>query len=291
MNSIEAISLTLAVNDWLANSHHPRLLHLFDRACNLINERREVLSIVTPEIGDGPFNLVVPTDLFFIQRLSLETSISTSAYQLNLGNLTIDTENATLWNPCPDWEMLHSKKDEIAKRLTQLPITNYFTQGGIDMPLAVASVPSTAPGLQSLVSDLSSALAAADISTAKDIASKLAGLGQGLTPSGDDFLMGALYAAWILHPREVASGLAQRVAESAAPLTTSLSAAWIRSAGRGEAGELWHQFFDALVSGDEIEIQKRVENILAVGETSGADALAGFVGVFPLDPTGTLGFH
>jgi hypothetical protein len=94
--------------------------------------------------------------------------------------------------------------------------------------------------------------------------------------------MGALHAAWILHPRHVATLLAQGVAESAAPLTTSLSAAWIRSAGRGEAGIRWHELFESLTIGDEIRIKESIEKILAVGETSGADALAGFAGVFAL---------
>lgn len=290
MQSLRALSLAPSINDWLANSRHPRILHVFDRACNLINEHSGILSIVTSEIGNGPFNLVIETDLLFVEHLSLETPVSTSANQLSLGNLTIHITDAIPWNPRPDWELLHSKKDEIVKRLTQLPIiaehpfgTNYFMQGGLDTPSASASGYSTTSILKfsnPLISSLSSALAAANISTAKILASQLAGLGQGLTPSGDDFIMGALHAAWILHPPEVAKQLTEEIANTATPLTTSLSAAWIRSAGRGEAGELWHQLFDTLVAGDEVEIQKRVKKILAVGETSGADALAGFVDVF-----------
>jgi hypothetical protein len=49
------LSLAPAVNTWLKDSRHPRILHIFDSACNLINESREVLSIVTPQIGRGNF--------------------------------------------------------------------------------------------------------------------------------------------------------------------------------------------------------------------------------------------
>jgi len=89
-----------------------------------------------------------------------------------------------------------------------------------------------------------------------------------------------LLAAWIIHPLEVANVLAKEITNIAAPLTTSLSAAWLRSAGRGEAGALWHHFFDALVSSDLVQIQNAMDKILEVGETSGADALSGFVGAF-----------
>ena len=138
--------------------------------------------------------------------------------------------------------------------------------------------------------NLSSALANANVSSAKTIASHLAGLGVGLTPAGDDFILGAVLASWLIHPQEVAGVLAQEITDIAAPLTTSLSAAWLRSAGRGEAGILWHAFFEALNSAGRTEspvgigspayikrIREAMDNILSIGETSGADALAGFI--------------
>ncbi len=265
MIPIEAISLTSAVNHWLTNTRQPRLLHIFDRACNLINERKEILSVVTPDIGNGPFNLVVKADILFTGYLSIESAVSVSANDITLGSLNIPTSKAKLWNAIPDWDALHSERDNISAQLTKLPITNYSS-----------SI------LQSSNS-LASSLANADLSSSLMAAKELAGLGQGLTPSGDDFIMGALHAAWIIHPAEIASVLTSGIADVAAPLTTSLSAAWLKSAGRGEAGILWHKFFDALVAGDEIRIADSVEKILAVGETSGADALAGFVSVFSAD--------
>lgn len=261
MRRIDARSLSPDVIRWLTSSQHPRFLHIFDRACNLINEHRDVLSIVTPEIGDGPFNLIVETDILFTESLNLASPISASADQLNLGDLIIHISNAKLWNPQPDWELLWSKKDEIVDLLLKLPIpTDQFSN--------------------SLISSLSSALVTADISTVKTFTSRLAGLGIGLTPAGDDFLMGALYAVWIIHPHDIASVLAQAIAETAAPLTTSLSAAWLRAAGKGEAGILWHEFFDASVSGNMQGIHDSMKKILDVGETSGADALSGFISVW-----------
>ena len=262
MQSINALTLTPNVNDWLLNSCHPRILHVFDHACNLINERREVLSIVTPQIGNGPFNLVVEDEILFSERLYIESSIAISDNQLTLADLTIDTNNAILWPPHPNWEILHAKRGNILTQLASLPITN-------NQPLLP----------NSLVSALSAALVKADISTAKAVASRLAGLGMGLTPAGDDFIVGALYASWIIHPTNIVRVLAEEIAGAAAPLTTSLSAAWLRSAGKGEAGILWHEFFDALIDSDAARIQETMDKILAVGETSGADALAGFIGL------------
>lgn len=261
MPDINALRLTSHVNDWLAISHHPRILHIFDSACNLINEHGEVLSIVTPQIGNGPFNLVVEDSVCFSDHLSLQSSVSISQSKLTTGDLIIQTANAKLWNPNPDWERLHALRERIAGQLLELPLPT-------DSPLLP----------QSLVSSLSLALANKDLSSAQKVTSQLAGLGAGLTPAGDDFIMGALYAVWIIHPLEAASVLAQNIASTAAPLTTSLSAAWLRSAGRGEAGVLWHQFFEASVGrvDNTTYLREAMDKILSVGETSGADALAGF---------------
>jgi uncharacterized protein DUF2877 len=261
MQAIKILSLTASVNDWLANSRYPRILHVFDRACNLINERREVLSIVTPQIGNGPFSLVVEDDVLFSKYLNLESLISISANRLSLGNLTLYTTDAKLWPPRPAWEVLHANRDPILNQLTQLPMINYQP-----------SLPT------SLLSTLSSSIAAADLSSSLIATQKLAGLGIGLTPAGDDFILGAMLAAWIIHPAEVASVLAKEVANTAAPLTTSLSATWLRSAGNGEAGILWHHFFNSLIAVDPLQFQNSLSKILSVGETSGADAIAGFLG-------------
>ncbi len=261
MKSINTLSLVPDVNRWLANSRHPRILHIFDRACNLINEHREVLSIVTPQIGNGPFNLVVEDEVLFSNHLNLESPISISANQLILGNLTIHTAGAKIWSPRPDWERSHAHQDLILNQLTQFPIVNYQPA----LPI-------------SLLSSFSAAIATADLPSAFATARRLAGLGIGLTPAGDDFILGAVLAAWIIHPAEIASVLAKEVTNIAAPLTTSLSAAWLRSAGKGEAGILWHHFFNALISVDPAQLQNSLCKILGVGETSGADALAGFLG-------------
>jgi hypothetical protein len=262
-----AVTLTENVSRWLANSLQPRILHVFDEACNLINERKEVLSVVTAKIGNGPLNLVVKDELSFLENLYAESEICVEGKNLHLGDLTIHTAAAKLWDPRPDWQKLYAQQDRILAQLQRLQITNSRDDVGFQLP-------------DSLIGDLCSAVAKADIMTASKLACHLAGLGIGLTPAGDDYLIGAMHATWILHPPEVALVLAREIAEAAAPLTTSLSAALLRSAAAGEAGIVWHDLLDALISDEALRIQVALDKLLAVGESSGADALAGFARTF-----------
>lgn len=255
------VTTTPRVNDWLESSQSPRILHIFERACNLINEKHEVLSVVTTEIGNGPFNLVVEDDILFTGNIALHSPISSTLGELQLGNLIVQTQHAQLWDAHPDWSGLHSKRESILQSVKELA----------KHPLV---------SILQFSSSLSSSLAMADLPSSVNAAKKLAGLGQGLTPSGDDYIMGALYAGWIIHAQEIAERIAQEVANVAAPLTTSLSGAWLGAAGNGEAGIAWHHFLEALASREQSAIEMEFSNILSIGATSGADAMAGFIDTF-----------
>ncbi len=261
---LSALTIAPAARDWLGSSHTARFLHVFDHVCNLINGYGEVFSIVSEDIGDGPFNLVLEDEpIIFSDYLDIQSQITIDPNRIILGNVRINAQNAQLWSPRPDWETLHAHKEDILNQLMSLPMSNY-------QPL----IP------HSLLSALFTSIAAADIPFSLTAARGLAGLGAGLTPAGDDLMLGALLAARIIHPSEIARVIAEEITNTAAPLTTSLSAAWLKSAGKGDAGILWHKFFAALISADKMAVQDSVDKISAVGHTSGADALAGFLGSF-----------
>ena len=251
---MKAISITRRGLDWLAKMHQARILHVFDDVCNLINEEGDVLSVVTPRIGNGPFNLVCGEPVRFSEFLTIESQVSGASHHLTLEDLTINTLKADLWEARPDWEMLHSQRSRIVEQLTPLQITGFEFSNPLCMHLV-----------------------SADREASLQVISGLAGLGPGLTPAGDDFIMGALYAAWIIHPALTALSLAEEIENAAVRSTTSLSAAYLKSAARGEAGIVWHAFFEALIALQPGRARDSMEEILAIGATSGADALAGFI--------------
>ena len=104
-------------------------------------------------------------------------------------------------------------------------------------------------------------------------ANLLAGLGPGGTPAGDDFLVGVMAAVWLLGDEAQAPA----IAETAAPRTSALSAAFLRAAGRGELIAPWHALLAALSAGDVVEVEKAAMQVESFGASSGADALDGFI--------------
>jgi|GEM_PF-3159614 len=101
----------------------------------------------------------------------------------------------------------------------------------------------------------------------------LIGLGPGLTPSGDDFLMGALAALDGLGQTNMHAALGAAVV-AAAGGTSPLSASLLRAAAAGHVGEKLHVMVAALLAGDT---DAAIAAAARIGHTSGWDALAGAV--------------
>ena len=113
---------------------------------------------------------------------------------------------------------------------------------------------------------------------------QVVGRGPGLTPAGDDVLVGML-AALRLAPSTQAAAHAAILARSVEPLlasTTDLSAHLLRQAARGLFGRALHELVSALADDTAPDpLRERIARVLAIGATSGADACAGVLAVAP----------
>ncbi len=112
----------------------------------------------------------------------------------------------------------------------------------------------------------------------------LAGLGPGLTPSGDDVLGGfaavmSLLSSLLSSDCVSRSVVASIISKVAKPRTTKLSGVLLEHAARGEIGEQFGSFLLALTLPiDKFEtVQKAAERVLAFGANSGGDILLGIL--------------
>lgn len=111
----------------------------------------------------------------------------------------------------------------------------------------------------------------------RDAVERLIGLGPGLTPSGDDFLGGAMIALSMSGYLESAAALARPALAAAADGTNLISHAHLRAAARGLGADALHRCIDALARGDGEALSAALERLDAIGHSSGWDALAGAI--------------
>jgi hypothetical protein len=280
-----------------------RVLASFERACILETAAGQLVALVAQEIGDGPLNVVVEPKIdpasangaFGNDKLATgptfsgqpDTPARLESIEISVGETTISLKGATVWEPRPAWEQLRIRRQVLteglplvqATALAQAPEGSLLDllrdAGGIganrprrsmDLPLLYQAH----RGAQDLAAGW-----AGDRERFGAGMSQLAGLGTGLTPAGDDFLVGVMLRAWLAHPEPAsfcrsALGIAQ-------PRTTKLSAAFLGAAARGECGAPWHRLLAALEQGPATRLREAVGQVLSSGHSSGADALAGFL--------------
>ena len=106
-------------------------------------------------------------------------------------------------------------------------------------------------------------------------AAALAGLGEGSTPAGDDYLMGTLHALWALGGDAVA--LAPAIGAAAARRTTTVSGGWLLAASRGGVGPAWGDLLRGLAAVDAVAVRAAAAAVRALGHTSGRFSLRGFL--------------
>jgi hypothetical protein len=234
--------ITPRVQKWLRNGRPACILHLFDEVCNLVNDQNDVLSLVSPQIGPGPFTMVLDTDFTAGLAVDQPVSVDSARQTLTIGSLVVEFEETAVWQPKPNW-----------KQLQNIDATYW------------PSPDKLSPDINPYLLLVIDGIAHNDMAACRAGVYGLAGRGGGLTPTGDDVLLGVLYGLWVWYPRRDWLGM---IVETAVPRTTTLSANFIRAAAAGEAVWQWHDLANGRTDA--------ISNILAIGHTSGTDTWAGF---------------
>ncbi len=277
-----ALSISRPVQEQLLGGHFvARALGVFERACNLVAPDGDVMALVIPQVGDGPLNVVIHGAAGCFDGIEPGAQATLEGERLRIGGLEVELGTAAVWEPRPDWDALRALRTTIEPRLPLLRALclRYAPAPGL---LALLEHPPPGDALAGAVLAAAREAVAAlregwggDLARLQEGAAKLAGLGHGLTPSGDDYLSGVMLWAWLAHPDP--APFCRALSQAAAPRTTTLSAAFLRAAARGECGAAWHALLAVLGEGDETEIAAAARDIVRFGATSGADSLAGFL--------------
>jgi hypothetical protein len=121
---------------------------------------------------------------------------------------------------------------------------------------------------------LERSMAAGDLVTFARAAGDLIGLGEGLTPAGDDCVLGALAAIHRLAPEWLSSdrSLLHRLADAASRRTTDVARDFLLEALDGRFAE---PVLALLTAPAPARAEQAARELLAMGATSGADTLCG----------------
>lgn len=169
---------------------------------------------------------------------------------------------------------------DLARGWQALAAASPRAPGGFGALLHGAPLAFPLRGAREAAEALARACARDDASSAAGAALALLGVGGGLTPSGDDYVGGALFARGLLgaaRPDEAVAwrATADRVLAAASTCTHPISAALLADLVAGRSWAPLHELVTALAAGESGDVQGAARRLVALGHTSGWDMLAG----------------
>ena len=248
------------------------------------------INFISTEPFRGPLTITLPNTVQSLPRITPQSPVQISSRTLNFpaAGVEISTQNSIVWqSPLPFGRPLPESKRK--ERLNNSARKILFVKKGTGLtsliPLLLELPDSQHPTSQSRSSlDRNILLlhewmqSTTQLPTSNSVISLL-GAGEGLTPSGDDFVIGLLLAfkRWgnVLLPGQDLQTLTKTVVDAAYKKTTLLSANLIECAALGQADERLIASLDWLMS-DVSQVSNCLDELLDWGNSSGGDVFVGF---------------
>lgn len=281
--AVRAVLISEAIRPLLGVAGRARVQGVYRSAVNVETEIG-LLTVALPNVGPLPNGVMVATTMDFVAsglRTGLPAVVNEHRFAVPAAGLEIDLRVAARWSPrllpAADPAALtgwRKRSGPIRAAAARAIASRPASRSGLGELLS-GDVPSSPVGrlAQARLARLATALGREDGPAAASAAVSLVGLGPGLTPSGDDALVG-LAAAHAAVGRGRA-GFLTAASEQAALRTTAVAAMFLRHAVAGDFAGRLHDLLGALLGASTGEAFVALETTLDWGATSGADALVG----------------
>jgi len=289
---LQAVSISRRAHGILQGARLGVVVATFPRSCYADLDGR-IVAFVHEDLGNGPLNVVVAGRPPFT-IVAPGTPLTVKGEQIHFGStLAVLWGGAEIWEAgLPPWGTLDPGRLALSLTAAQEVLLAEAPAESFARLLGARGRPhgphprgfpggtgregaDRAARAREGMGTLREGLERRSLAHAVEAARALGGLGPGLTPAGDDVLAGALLALAVL--LKEGEGLREAIATTASRQTTRISAAYLEAARMGEASEAWHRLLDMLPGGDRTAIALAARKVMAFGETSGADTLAGFL--------------
>ncbi len=268
---------------------------IYNKATNIAFDET-LLALLSDELPRMPNSVRLRSDvshkLFLNLKPGLKVCVGYNTLAIPTLNFSFHLTHTPLWEPRPEVNLYSWNRETVAQHtrlLTQF-LAKKQHKGGL-APLVGAlflAQPLQETPLSRMAMPNLRLLAQAswqqNIEGIEKATHGLAGLGPGLTPSGDDVLGGFAAIMGLLSAQLSADGIsrkhiASKIASVAKPRTTKLSGVLLEFASLGEVSEQFGMLLLTLMLPAEEfgTVLKAADDVLAFGASSGGDTLLGML--------------
>lgn len=263
---------------------------VFPRACNIETDSGELVTLLAAGSGNAPHAIRCAAPFAPPSRRLRQgqpASLDGPILQVPAAHLVVDFSRAAVWNGS-----VAAASPGLNGAEVQRALRHQAPDQGVAPALFSSSRPhaalqrALAARMAQTLPMLAHATAKGDAGAVVSALSALVGLGPGLTPAGDDFIVGYLAALWSRSRRE--PGIAALLCAIATPvgqmslLTNAISRQMLLDALQGQFAERLTDVVRCICEGGDVA--RASVRALEVGHSSGADALCGLLFGYSLTP-------
>lgn len=265
----------------IKNSNMSGFVHsLFKRTFNIqCLEDGELYTVACSEIDNGPNTLVIDIECFDKLDLEVNDTVYVENQILHIANkLSIHIVNVKQWESI--LPLLPNNIEGLKGNIAFMKnfIDHHGKSGGIKEAsnFQTSFEKQMSKLLHERTSLLMNDLVNNQTTSALQHAVSLIGLGPGLTPSGDDFLVGLL-TIFNTSPCFSHKAFCEEVVKQAKSLTNEISYMAIKKASIGKVRESIILLIHSLINGTERDLILSITKVLNIGSSSGTDIALGLV--------------
>lgn len=243
----------------------------------------DLYALAAVKTDNAPNTIRVDSECFDDSVIKTNDRVVTAGNYLKLGHeLVVSLERATRWQSVGPGAPYHPDALGANLKTARACLEEHGVAGGMK---AAASGTAFSAAMSLMLGNASERLiddlARKDVSAALDRAGDLIGLGIGLTPSGDDFLVGLLAVLSTeesLPFKDFCAGVRDR----ACGATNAISYMAIKKAAAGQVRETIARLLQLFRSERKTELTTAIRDVLMIGATSGTDIAWGIIRGFEL---------
>jgi AraC-like DNA-binding protein len=290
-----------AARDFLKAGSQGRILAVFSNAVYLNNSYDEISWLVTEKIPMHRRGIQIPGAL---PRVAVNSSFNVRGEHLLLGtDIDLDMSRATIWeSPSPNldkvlpFEELPGRWRDVSSLFDGYPSPKGFglllaeimkLEPGSLMPAAILDYSPALKSARSALNEMLVASIAMDFPRILRISKDLIGLGEGLTPSGDDFIGGLLFSSFVLQEiyaqyQGFAPSEVELLVDHSRNQTNLISHSILKDLAAGCGFDTLHRFINAVLTDQDLESTYYLGlELIRIGHSTGWDSLTGvWTGMF-----------
>ncbi|MEW9096942.1 MAG: DUF2877 domain-containing protein [Clostridiaceae bacterium] len=290
MFKVEFISMLVLKDMYSLN--HSKIHSIFKNVIN-VEYNDKLISMQNSNVPKGPLSISINDSVNFLDLpIKIGDVITIKKDVICIGSISVNIERPLIWDPrLKDYFLLSKNKEQINK-LKNIVIL-YGKSGGIKEEVLSIITDNQETfkdkNKENIVRVLNEAYKDFYNKKQTDASVKLSsliGYGAGLTPAGDDFLVGVMSVLHCLKKLDVSllelyEKLSNEILKSSRK-TTSVSKTFLEEAVERRFSESFHKLYEALWSKNSEELYKATISMISIGHSSGTDGLCGILWGFYL---------